>query len=121
MALCSHTSIEVARRAASMRGSVVRYPSPEHYDPDHRTGDCAIHWNGPWPSARCANVSADLRVGDRVRAAAFAHNVAVPTQRVCFADDILLASSSKEDLERMISDRADAFADVGLEVGADET
>ena len=37
---------------------------------------------------------------------------------VCFTDDILLVSTSKKDLKQMIQEEIDAFAAVGLEVGA---
>ena len=37
---------------------------------------------------------------------------------VCFADDILLASGSMRDLERMVAEVIRAFADVGLDVSA---
>ena len=40
---------------------------------------------------------------------------------ICYADDIILISSSKADLERMVSETIAGFQDVGLDVGADKT
>ena len=40
---------------------------------------------------------------------------------VNFADDVLLVSSSKEDLELMVQEAVDAFAKVGLEVGLEKS
>ena len=40
---------------------------------------------------------------------------------ICYADDIILLSSSKKDLELMISEVIDAFLRVGLEVGTDKS
>ena len=39
---------------------------------------------------------------------------------VCYADDIMVLSSSKVDLQRMISELIDAFAQVGLDVSTDK-
>jgi hypothetical protein len=40
---------------------------------------------------------------------------------ICFADDIVLISSSKKDLKRMLKDTIAAFLAVGLEIGLDKT
>jgi hypothetical protein len=40
---------------------------------------------------------------------------------VCYADDILLAASSKEHLEAMISDVVEGLKEIGLGVGADKS
>ena len=40
---------------------------------------------------------------------------------VCYADDIILLSSSKADLHRMIHELVDGFAAVGLSIGAEKT
>ena len=40
---------------------------------------------------------------------------------ICYADDIMLVSSDKKDLERMVSEVIDAFSEVGLGVGTDKS
>ena len=40
---------------------------------------------------------------------------------VCYADDVLLISSSKADLEKMAAEVIAAFLLVGLEVGAEKS
>ena len=40
---------------------------------------------------------------------------------VSFADDLILVSASKNDLQRMVTEVIQAFAAVGLEVGADKS
>jgi hypothetical protein len=40
---------------------------------------------------------------------------------ICYADDIVLAAASKEDLEGMISDIIKALSEIGLGVGAEKT
>ena len=40
---------------------------------------------------------------------------------VCDADDVLVLSSSLEDLQRMLTEITEAFADVGLDVGIPKT
>eukprot|EP00969_Alexandrium_andersonii_P017098 748169-Alexandrium_andersonii.AAC.1 len=40
---------------------------------------------------------------------------------VCFADDVILASHCKEDLQQMLEETIAAFLVVGLDVGSDKT
>ena len=40
---------------------------------------------------------------------------------VCYADDIILISSSKIDLNRMINELVDSFASLGLSIGLEKT
>ena len=40
---------------------------------------------------------------------------------VCFADDVILLSNSRDDVVRMLVETRDAFRSVGLDVGMEKT